>query len=239
MEAILVINAGFSSIKFAAYDGTSSPGEMNLIGKGYVALAGAEIEFFVKSANSSHPEIARSSPAGGAFDPDKAMARMLNWLDQHRGGLKLTAVGHRVAHGGQRYPASMLVSDEVLEDLDTLAPPHQSHDLKALRYLRERLATVPQVACFDSALHRSQPRMARAHAPSGMPQAAAIPIDAERMIAVNTLRCTERVPTNAVIHVFPSMAPASRRDTFAIANLTLLAQLPPPPAAAFDTSLCA
>lgn len=239
MEALLVINAGFSSIKFAAYDSTFSPGELNLIGKGHVALAGAEIEFFVKSADSSHPEIARSRPADGAFDHDKAMARMFSWLDKHRGGLKLTAVGHRVAHSGQRYSASALVTDEVLEELEALAPPHQGHNLKAMRFLRERLPAVPQVACFNSALYRSLPRVVQADAPSGTARVAAIPTDEEKMIAASTLRCTERVPTNAVIHRFPSMAPASRRDAFATANLALLAQLPPPSAAAFNASLSA
>src|SRR5258708_32649980 len=107
MQAVLVINADSTSIRFAAYDGTS-PGELSLIGKGHVALAGGEIEFFVRNAVSSHPEIARSRPADGAFDHDTAMARMLRWVTRHC-GLKLTAIVHGPTQGGQRNSASVLV----------------------------------------------------------------------------------------------------------------------------------
>ncbi|MEO8137662.1 MAG: hypothetical protein ABI831_27230 [Betaproteobacteria bacterium] len=217
MEALLVVNADSASIKFAAYDATSSPGEMNLIGKGHVALAGGELEFFVKCANSSHPEIARSRPADRAFDHDKAMDRMFNWLDRHC-GLKLTAVGHRVTDGGQRYPASVRVTDEVLNDLEAVAPKHEAHELKGMRFLRGRLPDVPQVACFAPALNRLPLQAVPAHATSEPVRPAAMPADEGKVIAANTLRCIERVPTNAVIHAFPSIAPASPPETCAAVN---------------------
>ena len=84
---------------------------------------------------------------------------MFTWLDEHRGGLELGAVGHRVVHGGQWYSAPVLVTDEVLDDLETLvplAPLHQPHNLKAIRFLREYIPTLPQVACFDTAFHTTQ-----------------------------------------------------------------------------------
>ena len=84
MQAVLVVTSDSTSIRFAAYDGTS-PGELSLIGKGHVALSGSDIEFFVKNATSSHPEIIRSKPADGAFDHDQAMARMYRWVDRHCG----------------------------------------------------------------------------------------------------------------------------------------------------------
>jgi len=95
METLLVISAEPHSIHFAAYDGTSWPAELNLIGRGHIALACGDIEFFAKGVNSSHPEVARSTPADGRFDHDIAMARLLGWLGRHSGS-KLKAVGrHR------------------------------------------------------------------------------------------------------------------------------------------------
>jgi len=167
MPAILVLNSGSSSIKFAAFDGTSAHGPLNLIGKGRVAQVGAEVELLVKRADGTLLEKSRTHATDGVFDHDKAMAHMFHWLDEHRGGLKLMAVGHRVVHGGQWYSAPVPVTDEVLDDLETLAPLaplHQSHNLKAIRFLREHLPEVAQVACFDTAFHTTQPAVVQAYA---------------------------------------------------------------------------
>ena len=167
MDAILVLNAGSSSIKFAAFDPVSSPGELRLISRGRVSQVGADVELQVNNADGTLLEKLHWSSAPGAFDYDKAIARMFSWLAEHCGGRKVAAVGHRVVHGGKNYSAPVLVSPEVLRDLDTLvplAPLHQPHSLKAIRILRQRWPAVAQVACFDTAFHSTQPAVAQAFA---------------------------------------------------------------------------
>ena len=164
MGAILVLNSGSSSVKFAAFDSAG----LGLIGRGRVAQTpGTDVEFVVKAADGTVLERNRTHAHNGVFDHDKAMAHLFMWLDEHRGGLSLTAVGHRVVHGGQWYSSPVVVNDEVLEDLEALiplAPLHQHHNLKAIHFLREHLPEVPQVACFDTAFHTTQPRVATTYA---------------------------------------------------------------------------
>lgn len=167
MDAILVLNAGSSSIKFAAFDPVSSPGELSLISKGRLSQVGAQVELQVNNADGTLLEKLHWSSAPGAFNYDKAIARMFSWFAEHCDGLKVAAVGHRVVHGGKNYSAPVLVSPEVLRDLDTLvplAPLHQPHSLKAIRVLRKRWPAVAQVACFDTAFHATQPAVAQAFA---------------------------------------------------------------------------
>lgn len=95
------------------------------------------------------------------------MATILNWINARRDTLRLVAVGHRVVHGGRKYFAPVRVNDEVLHDLDTLVPLaalHQPHNLRSIRVLRETAPDLPQVACFDTAFHRTQPNVAQAFA---------------------------------------------------------------------------
>ena len=78
--------------------------------------------------------------------------------------MKLSAVGHRVVHGGEAHAGPALVDDAVLVELDklvALAPLHQPHNLKPIRIVRRELPELPQVACFDTAFHRSQPEIAQ------------------------------------------------------------------------------
>lgn len=167
MHAILVLNAGSSSIKFAAFDRADSATGPRLIGEGYVAQLGTEFELHVMRADGTLLEKSRKASTGGSFDHDAAMVWMFAWFNAHRGGLEIAAVGHRVVHGGQRYSEPVRVSNEVLRDLDTLvplAPLHQPHNLKAIRVIRERWPDVTQVACFDTAFHRTQPKVSQAFA---------------------------------------------------------------------------
>ncbi|EGF31816.1 Acetate kinase [Oxalobacteraceae bacterium IMCC9480] len=171
MDAILVINAGSSSIKFAAYDHLDTPGALHLLGKGRIALAGNDIVLVVSDGDGSLIESSRLPSAHGGFDHDAAMARLFAWLDAHRSGLTLAAVGHRVVHGGRHYAAPVRIDERVMADLETLvplAPLHQPHNLAAIRILRTRLPAVPQLACFDTAFHVTQPAVAQAYA---LPQA--------------------------------------------------------------------
>ena len=167
MGAILVLNAGSSSIKFAAFEHAATADEPRLICAGHVAQVAADVELLVRHANGTPLERSRTISAQSAFDHDEAMSLMFAWLGVHRGTLELAAVGHRVVHGGRKYSAPVRVSDGVLRDLDSLvplAPLHQPHNLKAIRVIRERWPDVPQVACFDTAFHTTQPSVAQAFA---------------------------------------------------------------------------
>jgi acetate kinase len=95
---------------------------------------------------------------------------MFRWADEVKtslGGEPLGAVGHRVGHGGLRYVEPVRVDDTVLAELETLvplAPLHQPHNLAPIVALRGRRPELPQVACFDTAFHRTQPAVAQAFA---------------------------------------------------------------------------
>jgi acetate kinase len=167
VNAILVLNAGSSSVKFAAFEHGRSPGEVSLIGKGHIAQVGPRLELKAYRADGSVIEQSSKPSSSDGFEHDEAMTWMFTWLDEHRGGLSLSAVGHRVVHGGQRYSQPVLVTPDILAELDALvplAPLHQPHNLKAIRTIRERWPSLPQIACFDTAFHGTQPHVAQAFA---------------------------------------------------------------------------
>src|SRR5207247_1070395 len=102
--------------------------------------------------------------ADEAVGHEEALMHLFAWLQGHKGDRTLAAIGHRVVHGGDLYSGPVLVDDAViaaLEALVPLAPLHQPHNLEPIRIVRRRLPAVPQVACFDTAFHRTQPEIAR------------------------------------------------------------------------------
>ncbi len=167
MDALLVLNAGSSSVKFAAFEQAGKPETLQLIGKGHVAQLGVNVELLIKSAEGEELERSNLAASGNSFDHDAAMDRLFTWIDAHRGGLNLVAVGHRVVHGGAKYLTPVRVNAEVMAELEKLiplAPLHQPHNLKAIRIAAERWPSVPQVVCFDTAFHSTQPKVAQAFA---------------------------------------------------------------------------
>ena len=92
---------------------------------------------------------------------------LLAWIERHEAGLTLIGVGHRVVHGGTMFTAPVLVDAMVLNQLEQLvplAPLHQPHNLNATRSVAKIKPDVPQVACFDTAFHYTQPPVAQAFA---------------------------------------------------------------------------
>lgn len=167
MAAILVVNAGSSSVKFALFEPLAAALTPKLIGKGRVAKVGDYVELCVKSGDGTLLEKQRLASGKGAFDYDQAMALMVAWLAGHDGGREVAAVGHRVVHGGKNHAAPVLLTREVEQDLAELiplAPLHQPHNLKAIRLLGKRWPGVPQIVCFDTAFHSTQPAVAQAFA---------------------------------------------------------------------------
>jgi acetate kinase len=80
---------------------------------------------------------------------------------------RVEAVGHRVVHGGTRFTAACLIDAEIVRQLEALvplAPLHQPHNVAAIKAVLQMAPGLPQVACFDTAFHRTQPAVARAFA---------------------------------------------------------------------------
>lgn len=164
MGAILVLNAGSSSIKFALYE-PCAEGTLRPLARGQAAHTGAEMVLRAKDPGGAILTQQQWPLPAQGFDHDLAAAQVMRWLSDHLGGVPLAAVGHRVVHGGLAYASPVVVSNEVLEALDALvplAPLHQPHNLKAIRLVAQRWPRLPQVACFDTAFHRTQPPVAQA-----------------------------------------------------------------------------
>jgi acetate kinase len=105
--------------------------------------------------------------AAAPASPAEALLMLLPWLRAHIGGRHLAALGHRVVHGGPRYATPQRVTLALLEELAALtplAPLHQPHNLAPIRAALEANPTLPQVACFDTAFHRTMPEVAQAFA---------------------------------------------------------------------------
>ena len=168
MDAVLVLNAGSSSIKFAGFESAAPMAAIpRPIFRGRVAQAGGAVELSVKGADGNQLEKSRWDAPAAAFDHQQAMRRVIDALDAHDDGLQIVAVGHRVVHGGQHYSAPERITPALLRDLHALvplAPLHQPHNLKAIEIVDSIRPAVPQVACFDTAFHSTQSHVARAFA---------------------------------------------------------------------------
>ena len=161
-DAIVVLNAGSSSVKFSLFDvATDAPA---LVQRGQLEGLATNTHFVAKDAAGA--TIAEHSWYR-ALGHDGAMAHLVEHLRQTLEGRKLRAVGHRVVHGGTRYSRPVRVDASVVAYLETLvplAPLHQPHNLTPIRALLARLPEMPQVACFDTSFHRGMPEVAQAFA---------------------------------------------------------------------------
>ena len=154
---ILVLNAGSSTIKLALYPGGEAPERVLYRGEAD-GLGGKRGRLLIRDA-SGEPVV--DQPLDGGHE--QALETMLHWLAADSGH-DPGAVGHRVVHGGTRYMQPVRLTPAVIEDLerlDGLAPLHQPHNLAPVRMLERQTPDLPQVACFDTAFHASQPWEAR------------------------------------------------------------------------------
>ena len=131
---LLTLNAGSSSIKFALFE--DAAGE------------------FTKPQQSGQVE----GLGGAGLTHEAALQQVLARI----GSAQVKAVGHRIVHGGAEFDGPALIDDTVFDrisELQALAPLHQPHNLAGVRAARAAFPGVPQVACFDTAFHRSQPAL--------------------------------------------------------------------------------
>src|SRR5262245_13034455 len=160
-DAILVLNAGSSSIKFLLYaeqDGELVPALRGQIEAIYTAPR------FIARDGAGQVKGEKSWGDGVKLGHDGAVAHLSDFLRDQGKGLELRAVGHRVVHGGPEYVQPVRLDRDVLTALERfvpLAPLHQPHNLSPIRMLLERQPELPQVACFDTAFHSTNPDVAR------------------------------------------------------------------------------
>lgn len=162
-QGILVINAGSSSVKFAVFTDGGQP-EPKLLFKGQMEGLGSDPSFQVKDATGRKIDERDEWPRGSTLNHVGALRYILGWLDDCASDVKIEAAGHRVVHGGLDYDRAVRLDEGVIADLEQLiplAPLHQPHNLAAIRALAEVAPELPQVACFDTAFHRTQPRVAQ------------------------------------------------------------------------------
>ena len=159
-DALLILNAGSSSLKFAVYQADPA-GSLQAGYRGVVEEIGRDARLRIFQA----PDAARQSDQAVAVaDHPQALQRLLDALETRHPGLQFSAAGHRVVHGGADYSHPVRVDENVLSDLDKLiplSPLHQPHNLAAIRALAAMRPQLPQVACFDTAFHHTLPPLAR------------------------------------------------------------------------------
>ena len=155
-----VINAGSSSLKFSFYEG-----ERRIL-TGQVDGIGAR-----PSASATGPDGEKIMPpdlgAKPPTVPSEVLPAILPWARDRLGGRRLAAVGHRVVHGGLRYSRPARVTPELLAELEALvplAPLHEPYNLAPIRLAMTLNPELPQVACFDTAFHRTAPEVDQAFA---------------------------------------------------------------------------
>src|SRR5262245_52225323 len=162
-EAILVLNAGSSSLKFSVFLGGEPPTPL-LRGQ----LEGLFTQpHFVARDKAGAVVGEREWPAGTRLGHPGAIEHLFGWGRGALGEHRIVAAGHRVVHGGRKFTRPVLIDPEVmaaLEALVPLAPLHQPHNLGAIKALAGHAPKLPQVACFDTAFHRVQPAVAQAFA---------------------------------------------------------------------------
>ncbi len=160
-KRILTINSGSSSIKLSLYH--MGPSETLLL-SGIIKNIGQDGGFFTitKPDGTELVEQHLDIP-----DHDTALRIFFDWFNHGPEYNDVNAAGHRVVHGGKRYVRPEIVDDNLLHALKALvplAPDHLPQEIKAIREFRRLHPDLMQVACFDTAFHRSMPEVAQRYA---------------------------------------------------------------------------
>jgi acetate kinase len=160
-DAILVLNAGSSSIKFLLF--AERNGALDPVVRGQIEGIQTAPRFTARGVEGEMLG-EKSWSEGVSLGHEEAVAYIADFLRGQGGGHQLAAVGHRVVHGGMEYAEPVRVDSKVLAVLESfipLAPLHQPHNLSPIRQLMERRPGLPQVACFDTAFHSTNADISR------------------------------------------------------------------------------
>ncbi|OYE02864.1 acetate/propionate family kinase [Nostoc sp. 'Peltigera membranacea cyanobiont' 232] len=155
---ILTINGGSSSIKFALFESGDSLQRILEGGIERIGLPAASLQ--VKGLNPAD----NFSRLVSAPDHKAAVDALMDWIEEHSGRNALSAVGHRVVHGGPKYSQPQRITAEMIEELHRLSPfdpEHLPEEILLTEAFHRRFPDLPQVACFDTAFHHDLPLVAR------------------------------------------------------------------------------
>ena len=154
-EAVLVLNSGSSSIKFALFSGDRQPTRKSLFCDGSCEGIDHRIRFAARDGSGAQLLDGRL-PEGSSHED--ALEAVLGWLKRYFPQHELIGSGHRVVHGGTVYAGPVRIDADVvaaLTRLVPLAPLHQPHHLAAIAALSKLDSDLPQVACFDTSFHHT------------------------------------------------------------------------------------
>jgi acetate kinase len=160
-DAILVINAGSSSIKFSLF--IENGKDLELDTRGQIEGVYTDPHFIAKDSGGA-VKAEKSWPNGFELGHAGAVEHLRGFLRSELADDNVIGVGHRVVHGGRRYTQPVRVDADILTALEKfipLAPLHQPHNLTPIRLLLERAPELPQTACFDTSFHRTNPEPAQ------------------------------------------------------------------------------
>jgi|SRR5580658_4007570 acetate kinase len=163
-DSILVLNAGSSSLKFSVFGASARPSRAGLVCDGACEGIGHRGHF---TARDRAGATLVDTLLDEATTQESALAAVLRWLDRHFPDETLVAAGHRVVHGGALYTSPVWIDEGVIAELQRLvplAPLHQPHHLAAIAALAALHPALPQLACFDTSFHHTQPESATAFA---------------------------------------------------------------------------
>lgn len=173
-EAILALNAGSSSIKFALYELGHTA--QHLMTHGVIDGIGEAPRFTIQALDGSTIE-QHDWAVSTAVSHEDLLKPLLAWITSHLSDGGLVAVGHRIVHGGHAFRSPVRIDASVMTELERLvpwAPLHQPHHLAAVRAISCLVPDVVQIACFDTAFHADMPSIAtdlalpRAYAAAGI-----------------------------------------------------------------------
>lgn len=160
-DMIGVLNAGSSSIKFSLF--VLEDNNINLLARGQIEGLYTAPRFLAKD-KSGKVLSEKSWPDGTKLGHEGGIDHLFTYVRAEFRDHNLLGVGHRVVQGGLEYPQPVRVTPDVLAKLERLIPMfplHQPHNLAPIKLLMERRPELPQVACFDSSFHRTNPRIAQ------------------------------------------------------------------------------
>jgi len=155
---MLTINGGSSSIKFAVFEAGDSLQRILEGGIERIGSPGAALR--VKGSNQAD----NSSRSVKAPDHTAAVGVLMDWIEEGSGRDGLTAVGHRIVHGGPKYYKPRRITPEMIAELHQLSafdPEHLPEEILLTEAFQRRFPDLPQVACFDTAFHHDLPRVAQ------------------------------------------------------------------------------
>lgn len=155
-QALLTMNVGSSSIKFALFEAR----DQRLLASGQLTGIGTQVQFKAHAVRDGREFQQNWPPGQSPATHAAAIAWLVSWFNQEMAHDEVVAVGHRVVHGGVWFDQAVVLTPEImaqLEQLEPLAPLHQPHNLAGVRAAQQAFGAAVHVACFDTAFHCHQP----------------------------------------------------------------------------------